>query len=52
VRRLREEKVYMAEWQVRVRTEYRDKYFYWTAVFGSEHAVDGTEASLMSNVST
>jgi len=26
----------MPDWQKRVRTEGRDKFFYWTAVFGSE----------------
>lgn len=26
----------MADWQKKVRTERRDRYFYWTAVFGSE----------------
>lgn len=36
VRRLRREKDWMADWQKRVRTVGRDKYFYWTAVFGSE----------------
>ena len=36
VRRLRAENGWMAEWQVRIRTEGRDRYFYWTAIFGSE----------------
>lgn len=36
VRRLEREKVWMAEWQRKVRTEGRDRYFYWTAIFGSE----------------
>lgn len=36
VRRLHVEKKWMADWQLRVRTEGRDKYFYWTAIFGSE----------------
>jgi len=36
VGRLRSEKVWMAEWQGRIRTELGDLYFYWTAVFGSE----------------
>ncbi|WWC73172.1 uncharacterized protein I206_107138 [Kwoniella pini CBS 10737] len=35
VKRLREEKVWMADWQSRVRTEGRDKFFYWTAIFGT-----------------
>ncbi|KAK8843376.1 hypothetical protein IAR55_007033 [Kwoniella newhampshirensis] len=35
VRRLRREKDWMAGWQQRVRTEERDKYFYWTAIFGT-----------------
>nr|XP_018259107.1 uncharacterized protein I303_08651 [Kwoniella dejecticola CBS 10117]OBR81265.1 hypothetical protein I303_08651 [Kwoniella dejecticola CBS 10117] len=35
VKRLREEKDWMADWQVRVRTEGRDKFFYWTAIFGT-----------------
>lgn len=36
VKRLRDEKEWMAKWQASVRTEGRDKYFYWTAIFGSE----------------
>ena len=36
VRRLRAERDWMATWQAGVRTEWRDRYFYWTAVFGSE----------------
>lgn len=35
VRRLRQEKVWMAEWQGRMRTEVRDRYFYYSAVFGT-----------------
>jgi len=35
VKRLRTEAEWMATWQRRVRTIGRDKYFYWTAVFGS-----------------
>ncbi|WVQ93301.1 hypothetical protein IAU59_000369 [Kwoniella sp. CBS 9459] len=35
VSRLRGENRWMAEWQKRVRTEGRDKYFYWTAIFGT-----------------
>ncbi|OCF40255.1 hypothetical protein I317_05949 [Kwoniella heveanensis CBS 569] len=35
VGRLREENGWMAEWQRRVRTDGRDKYFYWTAIFGT-----------------
>ncbi|KAI9636684.1 sphingosine-1-phosphate phosphatase [Dioszegia hungarica] len=35
VRRLHVEKKWMADWQLRVRTEGRDKYFYWTAIFGT-----------------
>lgn len=35
VKRLREEKDWMAGWQRRVRSVGRDRYFYWTAVFGS-----------------
>ncbi|WWD21106.1 hypothetical protein CI109_105587 [Kwoniella shandongensis] len=35
VRRLRREKDWMADWQKKVRTETRDKYFYWTAIFGT-----------------
>ncbi|WVF65651.1 hypothetical protein IAT40_000382 [Kwoniella sp. CBS 6097] len=35
VSRLRGENQWMAEWQKRVRTEGRDKYFYWTAIFGT-----------------
>ncbi|WVQ81355.1 hypothetical protein IAT38_003478 [Cryptococcus sp. DSM 104549] len=35
VERLRREKDWMAEWQRRVRTEARDKFFYWTAIFGT-----------------
>lgn len=27
---------FMPAWQKRVRTEARDKFFYWTAIFGSE----------------
>jgi hypothetical protein len=46
VLRLRSEKEWMAQWQVRVRTEARDKYFYWTAVFGSEsHACVRADAA-------
>jgi hypothetical protein len=29
------EKGFMPAWQKRVRTESRDKFFYWTAIFGS-----------------
>jgi hypothetical protein len=36
VKRLENEKTWMSEWQKRVRTEGRDRYFYWTAIFGSE----------------
>lgn len=36
VRRLRNESTQMADWQKRVRSEARDRYFYWTAVFGSK----------------
>jgi hypothetical protein len=36
VKRLQREKEWMSEWQRSVRTETRDKFFYWTAVFGSE----------------
>ncbi|OWZ53182.1 sphingosine-1-phosphate phosphatase [Cryptococcus neoformans 125.91] len=35
VRRLRNESTQMADWQKRVRSEARDRYFYWTAVFGT-----------------
>ncbi|RSH95324.1 hypothetical protein EHS25_000411 [Saitozyma podzolica] len=35
VDRLRKEKDWMAGWQGRVRTKERDRYFYWTAVFGT-----------------
>ncbi|CAD6590847.1 MAG: Sphingosine-1-phosphate phosphatase 2, partial [Tremellales sp. Tagirdzhanova-0007] len=35
VRRLRAEKLWMSKWQGGVRTELRDRYFYWTAVFGT-----------------
>ncbi|WVR09120.1 hypothetical protein IAU60_006182 [Kwoniella sp. DSM 27419] len=35
VTRLREEKDWMAKWQRRIRSEGRDKYFYWTAIFGT-----------------
>jgi hypothetical protein len=35
VARLRSEKEWMSKWQTRVRTERRDRYFYWTAIFGS-----------------
>lgn len=38
VRRLRNESTQMADWQKRVRSEARDKYFYWTAVFGSKYS--------------
>ncbi|ORY26226.1 phosphatidic acid phosphatase type 2/haloperoxidase [Naematelia encephala] len=33
--RLRKEKEWMSAWQGRVRTTARDRYFYWTAVFGT-----------------
>jgi len=36
LRYLEWEKGFMPDWQKRVRTEGRDKFFYWTAVFGSE----------------
>jgi hypothetical protein len=36
MRYLEWEKGFMPDWQKRVRTEGRDKFFYWTAVFGSE----------------
>jgi hypothetical protein len=36
VRRLTEEKEWMARWQGEVRTEERDRFFYWTAIFGSQ----------------
>lgn len=36
VGRLRKEREWMAGWQASVRTESRDKFFYWTAIFGSE----------------
>lgn len=36
VRRMRKENTRMADWQKRVRSEARDRYFYWTAVFGSK----------------
>ena len=36
MRGLKEESDWMAAWQVRVRTEGRDRYFYWTSLFGSE----------------
>ena len=39
VNRLRGEKEWMAEMQVKVRTPRRDTYFYWTAIFGSEFAL-------------
>ncbi|WVQ89999.1 hypothetical protein IAS59_003775 [Cryptococcus gattii] len=35
VRRMRKENTRMADWQKRVRSEARDRYFYWTAVFGT-----------------
>lgn len=35
LRYLEWEKGFMPDWQKRVRTEGRDKFFYWTAVFGS-----------------
>ncbi|WWC97890.1 hypothetical protein V866_004778 [Kwoniella sp. B9012] len=35
VKRLREEKDWMADWQKRVRNDGRDKFFYWTAIFGT-----------------
>jgi hypothetical protein len=35
LRYLEWEKGFMPAWQKRVRTEGRDKFFYWTAVFGS-----------------
>jgi len=38
VKRLRIEKVWMADLQGRMRTEFRDRYFYWTAIFGSEYS--------------
>jgi hypothetical protein len=49
MRYLEWEKGFMPDWQKRVRTEGRDKFFYWTAVFGSEsmihrHAVGESEA--------
>lgn len=36
VQRLRDERDWMAKWQAEMRTEWRDRYFYWTAIFGSE----------------
>jgi hypothetical protein len=36
LRYLKWERGFMPDWQKRVRTEGRDKFFYWTAVFGSE----------------
>jgi len=36
VRRLRDEKDTMAQWQAGIRTKGRDTYFYWTTIFGSE----------------
>jgi hypothetical protein len=36
LRYLEWERGFMPDWQKRVRTEGRDKFFYWTAVFGSE----------------
>ncbi|EIW67130.1 hypothetical protein TREMEDRAFT_74652 [Tremella mesenterica DSM 1558] len=35
VKRLRDESEGMARWQKRVRSEGRDRYFYWTAIFGT-----------------
>ncbi|KAK4687514.1 hypothetical protein P7C73_g2591, partial [Tremellales sp. Uapishka_1] len=34
VQRLHREKLWMADWQKKVRTPARDRYFYWTAIFG------------------
>jgi hypothetical protein len=39
VARLRRENKWMADWQTRVRTGPRDKFFYWTALFGSKSFV-------------
>lgn len=41
VARTRAESVWLAKWQKRVRSEGRDKYFYWTALFGSELELPG-----------
>jgi hypothetical protein len=46
VERLRKEKDWMAGWQGRVRTKERDRYFYWTAVFGSEYLLASYVRSL------
>ncbi|WVW79260.1 hypothetical protein I302_101227 [Kwoniella bestiolae CBS 10118] len=35
VKRLREEKDWMADWQKRIRSGGRDRFFYWTAIFGT-----------------
>ncbi|WWC91291.1 uncharacterized protein L201_006234 [Kwoniella dendrophila CBS 6074] len=35
VNRLRKEKDWMADWQKRIRSNGRDQFFYWTAIFGT-----------------
>ena len=47
MRYLEWEKGFMPAWQKRVRTEGRDKFFYWTAVFGSKCSFHRGDGELM-----